>query len=131
MTKLQKYLLKLLKEVDEICVANHIDYYIFAGSMLGVERNEGILPWDDDVDLIMTKENYDRFSQVMKTNIPANRVFETTETNKEYPPSLDDISARKHHISPVLLPLEITSRESGWILCPQCHRQKENVKSGK
>ncbi|MFR7985649.1 MAG: phosphorylcholine transferase LicD [Clostridia bacterium] len=85
MTKLQKYLLKLLKEVDEICVANHIDYYIFAGSMLGVERNEGILPWDDDVDLIMTKENYDRFSQVMKTNIPANRVFETTETNKEYP----------------------------------------------
>ena len=67
MTELQKYLVSLLKEVDEICTANHIDYYIFAGSMLGAERNEGILPWDDDIDLIMTKQNYERFREIMKT----------------------------------------------------------------
>ena len=85
MTKLQEYLIKLLKEIDEICVANDIDYYIFAGSMLGIERNEGILPWDDDIDLIMTKKNYDRFSALMEKDAPPNRVFETVENNKEYP----------------------------------------------
>ena len=58
MTEVQKYLLKLVKEIDEICLANDIDYYVFAGSQLGYERNEGFLPWDDDIDLIMTQENY-------------------------------------------------------------------------
>ena len=85
MTELQKYLVSLLKEVDEICTANHIDYYIFAGSMLGAERNEGILPWDDDIDLIMTKQNYERFREIMKTQAPPDRTFETVGSNKEYP----------------------------------------------
>lgn len=85
MTNVQQYLLKLVKEIDEICLANDIDYYVFAGSMLGYERNEGFLPWDDDIDLIMTEENYNKFIQVMRENPPANRVFECKEDNKEYP----------------------------------------------
>ena len=85
MTKVQEYLLKLVKEIDEICLANDIDYYVFAGSMLGYERNEGFLPWDDDIDLIMTEENYNKFLKVMRENPPANRVFECKEDNSEYP----------------------------------------------
>jgi len=85
MTEVHKYLLKLVKEIDEICLANDIDYYIFAGSMLGLERNEGFLPWDDDIDLIMTEENYQKFIKVMRDNPPPNRTFECRENNKEYP----------------------------------------------
>lgn len=85
MTETQAYLLKLLKEIDEICVANGIEYYIFAGSMLGLERNEGFLPWDDDVDVVMTKKNYEKFSELMRTSAPSNRIFECVERNKEYP----------------------------------------------
>lgn len=85
MTDVQEYLLKLVKEIDDICVKNDIDYYVFAGSMLGYERNEGFLPWDDDIDLIMTEENYYKFMQVMRDNPPPNRVFECREDNPEYP----------------------------------------------
>lgn len=85
MTETQKYLLKLLKEIDEICLAHDIEYYIFAGSMLGLERNEGVLPWDDDVDVVMTKKNYDRFAQVMKEHAPENRTFECVEENEKHP----------------------------------------------
>lgn len=85
MTEIQKYLLKLLEEIDRICIENNIEYYVFAGTMLGIERNEGFLPWDDDIDIIMTKANYDRFSEFMKTNPPPSRAFECIERNKEYP----------------------------------------------
>lgn len=100
MTQTQEYLLKLLKEIDEICVANGIEYYIFAGSMLGLERNEGFLPWDDDVDVVMTKKNYDRFSELMKTRAPENRTFECVERNKEYPLQFGKyISTNTSHIT--------------------------------
>ncbi len=85
MNDTQRYLLKLVKEIDEICLANDIDYYIFAGSMLGLERNEGSLPWDDDIDVIMTKTNYDKFKKVMMSMDLKDRAFECIETNKEYP----------------------------------------------
>lgn len=85
MTKVQQYLLQLVKEIDEICMKNDIDYYVFAGSMLGYERNEGFLPWDDDIDLLMTEENYNKFMQVMRDCPPPNRIFECREDNAEYP----------------------------------------------
>lgn len=85
MTELQSYLLKLLHEIDCICLEHGIEYYIFAGSMLGVERNEGFLPWDDDIDIIMTEKNYKKFSHIMKNNPPQNRKFECIEYNDEYP----------------------------------------------
>lgn len=85
MTEVQKYLLKLIEEIDEICLKHNIDYYIFAGSMLGLERNEGFLPWDDDIDLIMTEDNYQKFIKVMRENPIPNRVFECRENNSEYP----------------------------------------------
>lgn len=85
MNDTQRYLLKLVKEIDEICLANDIEYYIFAGSMLGLERNEGSLPWDDDIDVIMTKTNYDKFKKVMMSTDIKDRTFECIETNKEYP----------------------------------------------
>lgn len=85
MTETQEYLLKLLEEIDDICVTNSIDYYIFAGSMLGVERNEGFLPWDDDIDIVMTKKNYDKFCEVIKSLNIKDRAFVCKDNNSDYP----------------------------------------------
>ena len=85
MTEIQEYLLKLVCEIDEICTEHHIDYVLFGGSSLGVERNEGFLPWDDDLDLLMTKDNYLRFVEVMKTEPRKGRVLESPEVNPEFP----------------------------------------------
>lgn len=85
MTEIQTYLLKLLEEIDRICISNSIDYYIFAGSMLGIERNEGFLPWDDDIDIVMTKKNYDKFCDIIEEIELSSRTFVCIEKNKDYP----------------------------------------------
>ena len=85
MNEIQEYLLKLTLEIDEICKEHNIDYILCGGSSLGIERNEGFLPWDDDLDIIMTEKNYHRFVKVMKENPREGRVLESPETNPEFP----------------------------------------------
>jgi len=85
MNDVQKYLLKLVEEIDQICTKHDIEYYIFAGSMLGVERNEGFLPWDDDMDIVMTRDNYEKFRSIIADELKPNRAFEERAVHEEYP----------------------------------------------
>ena len=64
MTEVQERLLVLLKEIDILCRANDITYYLAAGSAIGAVRDHGFLPWDDDADVFMTSENYDKFCSI-------------------------------------------------------------------
>jgi len=85
MNEIQEYLLKLTLEIDEICTEHDIDYVLCGGSSLGIERNGGFLPWDDDLDIIMTEKNYHKFVKVMQENPREGRVLESPETNPEFP----------------------------------------------
>ncbi|MDO5118234.1 MAG: LicD family protein [Eggerthellaceae bacterium] len=80
----QEYLLGLLREIHELCIANDITYYIVGGTLLGALRNGGFLPWDDDADIWMTQENYRKFIEVCKTQLPENRHFGSPETSETY-----------------------------------------------
>ena len=58
MKDVQKKLYDLLKKFDKICKDNDVEYYLAGGSALGAVRHKGFLPWDDDVDLFITRNNY-------------------------------------------------------------------------
>ena len=57
----QSALLKLLVEFDRVCRVLEIPYVLFAGTLLGAVRHQGFIPWDDDLDVLMLREDYQRF----------------------------------------------------------------------
>lgn len=62
--KLQNIILNIMKVIHDLCERHHIDYYIIGGTALGAVRHGGFIPWDDDLDIAMTRENYDKFIEV-------------------------------------------------------------------
>lgn len=73
MIEMQKGLLTLLKELDAICKKHNITYYLEGGSLLGAVRHKGFLPWDDDVDLSITRDNFKKLLSVIDQELPENR----------------------------------------------------------
>ena len=63
MDPLHREIYKLLCEIDDICREHGIVYYLHAGSVIGAFRHGGIIPWDDDADIMMTPENYRKFKE--------------------------------------------------------------------
>ena len=64
--KLQNVILNIACDVDKFCVENHISYCLMGGSALGAKRHGGFIPWDDDLDIYMTPDAYERFRQCFK-----------------------------------------------------------------
>lgn len=60
MTAHQTLLLEMLKDIDIVCKRRRISYQLFAGTALGAVRHHGFIPWDDDVDIIMSRSEYER-----------------------------------------------------------------------
>lgn len=84
MTDKQQKLFGLFKEIDEICKNNGIVYYMAGGSALGVVRHRGFIPWDDDMDILMTRDNWLKFIEVCKTQMRPDRIIESPETDRGY-----------------------------------------------
>lgn len=59
--KLKKAELYILSFVDEFCKKHNIQYSLYAGTLLGAIRHKGFIPWDDDIDICMTRSNFDKF----------------------------------------------------------------------
>lgn len=62
--------LDMLKEVDALCRRYRINYYGWYGILLGAVRHHGFIPWDDDLDLAMLRDDYERFRYHIKTELP-------------------------------------------------------------
>lgn len=76
--------LDMLIEFDRVCRANNIDYRISSGTMLGAVRHGGFIPWDDDADISMLRENYEKFKLVAHQMNPEICYFQDNTTDPEY-----------------------------------------------
>ena len=87
MNHLQANLYQLLKEIDEICNKHDIKYFLAGGTALGTVRNHCFLPWDDDIDLYITRDNWNKLKHVLENEenvVPEGRSFAYNENTKYY-----------------------------------------------
>ncbi len=67
--------LKLLREIDRICTKYKIKYALDSGTLLGAIRHGGFIPWDDDVDIVMTRKNYEMFRKIVRRELCEGMTF--------------------------------------------------------
>ncbi len=73
--KLQLCELKIMERFAEICDKNGLRYFLMGGTFLGAVRHKGFIPWDDDIDVGMPREDYDRFCDLVDDALPESYVF--------------------------------------------------------
>lgn len=73
--KLQLVILDMLIQLDAICRKHDIKYMIVAGTLLGAIRHGGFIPWDDDIDVTMLRDDYVKFREACKTDLDSNKYF--------------------------------------------------------
>lgn len=73
--RLQLILLDMIKDIDLLCQENGIDYYLVGGSALGAIRHKGFIPWDDDLDIAMTVENYTKFVKICREQLDSQKFY--------------------------------------------------------
>lgn len=82
--QLQLYELNLLKTFADICEKNNLRYYMIGGTMLGAVRHKGFIPWDDDIDIGMPREDYIRFLEIAQKSLPHQYKILNYKKDKDY-----------------------------------------------
>lgn len=82
MKRLWQVELGCLEEVKRICKKHGIKYFAGDGTLLGAVRHQGFIPWDDDIDIHMLSEDYERFCQIAPTEVQAPYFFQHYSTQE-------------------------------------------------
>lgn len=75
----------LRETVDRVCEKHNILYWLDSGSMLGAVRHNGFIPWDDDLDIKMYRDDYEKFLAVAPQELKKQYFLQTHQTDSEYP----------------------------------------------
>ncbi len=82
----QLVMLRMLKVFDFLCRKHEINYFLIGGSLIGAVRHKGFIPWDDDLDVAMTRTDYEKFINCAAHELPNDVFFQNAQTDKYYSP---------------------------------------------
>ncbi|MCI8533939.1 MAG: LicD family protein [Lachnospiraceae bacterium] len=72
----------MLEKFDEICRKYSLTYYVYYGTLLGAVRHQGFIPWDDDIDVIMFRDDYERFQTIAPDEFTEPYFFQNSYTDR-------------------------------------------------
>lgn len=84
-------ILQILIDFDRMCQTHSIRYTLAYGTLLGAVRHRGFIPWDDDIDVIVTRDDYLKIMKVAPSCLESNHVFVSVENNKGFTAPLGKI----------------------------------------
>lgn len=93
--RLQETQIEILKVIDRFCTEKDIQYSLYAGTLLGAVRHKGFIPWDDDLDICMSRENYNKFIELWEKEAPRGYVIQNKDNSPRFTQSFTKI--RKDH----------------------------------
>lgn len=68
--KIQKLIINTLNVFINFCERHHLRYYVSGGALIGVLRHKGFIPWDDDIDIVMPRRDFDEFHKLLEKEMP-------------------------------------------------------------
>lgn len=83
--ELKKIQLEILLHVDKFCKEHNIRYFLCAGTLLGAIRHKGYIPWDDDIDIMLFREDYNRLIDIFLESDNGQYRLHTYKKEKEFP----------------------------------------------
>ena len=89
--KAQLKMVEILDAIDDICARHNIQWWLYYGTLLGAVRHNGFIPWDDDCDIVMMREDYERFIEAAKKELPDNLHLQNRELEPAYNKSITKI----------------------------------------
>lgn len=81
---IQKELLEMLEWLVDVCRNNNITYYLAGGTLLGAVRHNGFIPWDDDIDVMLPREQYQKLIDICSNSIAKRYSIKALETDRYY-----------------------------------------------
>lgn len=81
----QLRMLEILKVVDAICAKHGIQYTLDGGTLLGAVRHGGFIPWDDDIDINVTRKDLAKLRKILPRELPSHLVYQDYFTDPYYP----------------------------------------------
>lgn len=82
--KLQLIQVSIVDDIDRVCKEYGLTYYLIGGTLLGAVRHKGFIPWDDDIDLVMYRNDYNRLIEIINKNYSEKYFAQTFDSDKEY-----------------------------------------------
>lgn len=87
--ELQSLQFNVMKLIHAFCCEQKIGYYIIGGTLLGAVRHNGFIPWDDDIDIAMKREDYERFKKLFNTSFDLSRFFlQSYSSDEDFAPAM-------------------------------------------
>jgi len=112
--KVQLIELDLLLEFDKLCRNNGLEYFLIGGTLLGAVRHKGFIPWDDDIDVCMPRDDYNQLCKIGAKNFDVPYFFQSPYTDTQY--SYSHCRLRNSNTTAITPPFRYCDHNQGiWI----------------